>query len=321
MAFRTDQVLSSPLLGTEVPLALSSSKLKTHIEFRNSLKPLPLTPSNLDYTFFAKSHTGASCTLSNLSAAASVIWESVAQTWSCSSALEKKIKRNIPQILNNKNFRMNLEKHLAIQDVIQSVSFSTLRITTRQIGDLHLVFNQALVLGYTATEQCAMTYHFLSYADTLRSRVHLIVTALEDIIGKYTRSQEEVVTYYLAVVDTAAQILSASDYFDSVKSIYSYSQGRVLWWHNKDITDHFYKVTEQSIATRQGIYYVDYLARDDPMTCLLVFSVQKCFFFPEIDLCEGVKVQFKRMRKQNSEPLLQAEAGREVLWMFRKEYI
>lgn len=225
MAYRTDQVLSLPLLGTEVTLALSSSTISTHIDFRKSLRPLPIVPSNQYYAFFIRSHIGAPCTLSNLSAAASVIWDTVASTWSCDPALQRKVKHNIPRIFNNKNLRTTLEKHLEVQDIIQAVSFSNQKTTQRNIGNLYLLFSQALVLGYTEVDQCAMSYnHFLAYADTLRSRVHLIIAAIvEDIMGKYTRSQENIITHYLATIDAATEALSHADYFNSVKAIYAYA--------------------------------------------------------------------------------------------------
>lgn len=71
----------------------------------------------------------------------------------------------------------------------------------------------------------------------------------------------------------------------------------------------------------QFLHHLDNLAKDCPVQCLEVYSVQKCFFFPEINLKEEVDQQFTRMRKKTSDAQGQSEAGADILWMFRKENV
>lgn len=170
-----------------------------------------------------------------------------------------------------------------------------------------------------------MTYnHFLAYANTLRSRVHLMIAALvEDITAKYPQSQQSICTAFLQAADALALKVEHDKYFQAIKSVYPYAQGRVLYHHNKVIQDNFWSITHKHVIALSGqfIQHLDNLAKDCPIQCLEVYSVQKCFFFPEINLEEGVNQQFDRMRRKNSDAHGQSEAGTEILWMFRKEYI
>ncbi|DBA13213.1 TPA_asm: L polymerase [Bombay duck fish bornavirus] len=325
MAHRSGQVLSSPLLGTEVKLALTNSTNPSHLHFRSMLDMSPLHPSNCYYPFFLRHHSPSGTSVSDLSSAASRIWDVVSSTWKCCDTLRGKVLRSVPLILSNDLIRSTLEKHLDVQALIQSISYSTNPEARGKLGGVEVRCVQSLVLCKTTKEQCAMTYnHLLAYADTMRSRVHLLIAALvEDILGKYRVSQIGECSRFLAHADRLALSSCHDDYFGAIKSVYPYAQGRVLHFWNNEIEDKFYEVTRQAVSPlgHEFLSRLDYLAQGSPEQCLEIFSVQKCFFFPEINLDEGVEQQFERMRRQNSEPSAQAAAGHEVLWMFRKEYI
>lgn len=181
--------MSSPLLGTEVDLALSTSTNRSHIQFRTLLTLLPLLKSNQYYVFFLRNHQPAKHGTSNVNAAARVIWRTLIETWKGDESLAKRVDLSLPTILTNASLQAILGKHLEVQDLIQAVSYSKQHTTTKVTGRIKFTFAQSLVLCVSAHEQCAMTHnHFLAYADTLRSRVHLMIAALvEDITGIYRK--------------------------------------------------------------------------------------------------------------------------------------
>nr|DBA13207.1 TPA_asm: L polymerase [Para molly bornavirus] len=324
MIHRSGQVLSSPLLGTEVKLALTDSTNPSHLKFRSLLDLSTLYPSNRYYPFFLRHHSPTGTSVSDLSSAASQIWNAVSRTWSCCDTLQKKVLTQIPTILSNNLIRSTLEKHLDAQSLIQSISYSSSPEAAGRLGNITVRCVQSLVLCQSGGDQCAMTYnHLLAYADTMRSRVHLLIAALvEDILGKYRTSQLVECNRFLEQADKLALRSNHNDYFGAIKSVYPYAQGRVLHFWNSEIVDDFSDVTKGAVSLlgQDFVTNLDRLAREAPAQCLEIFSVQKCFFFPEIDLVEGVRQQFERMRKENSDPGAQAAAGQEVLWMFRKEY-
>lgn len=324
MAYRTDQTLSSTLLGTEVQVALGSSTNKSHQDFRVLLTSLPQLKSNQYFVFFIRNHKATAQSISNLNAATRVIWKTLVETWRGDDTLARKVDANLPTILTNSSLKLILEKHLEIQDLIQAVSYSKHYPITKTVGGIKFTFMQSLVHCQSRHEECSMTYnHFLAYADTLRSMVHLMVVALvEDITGKYLQSQEGTWSAFIQTTDGLALKTDHDTYFQAIKSIYPYAQGRVLHHHNKMITDDFWKITHKNVAIlgAEFLQHLDIFAMDHLVQCLEVYSVQKCFFYPEIDLKSGVEQQFNRMRKENSDAQGQHDAGQDLLYMFRKEY-
>lgn len=70
--------------------------------------------------------------------------------------------------------------------------------------------------------------------------------------------------------------------------------------HNQQLTSNFHSVTAPSLAIIPSALptILHDLAKNNPQMCLELFSVSKCFFFPEIDLAVGCQQQFHRMRRE-----------------------
>nr|DBA13195.1 TPA_asm: L polymerase [Wuhan sharpbelly bornavirus] len=327
---RTDQVLKSPLLGTEVSVALSGSRLPHH---QRLISKLVGGYKLLDSKLYAKFFLSFSCMSSPLSLrsmlpVAKRLWMMTAGTWAADTALTNLVYQKLDMFYSNARLISTLEKHVVVQRLIQGVSFSQAESVSQVVGNLKFDFDQSLVLvtSHTRKEQCLMTYnHFLSFADTLRSRVHLLVAALaEDMLTKYPIQVLEYVVLLIDCMDESCLKLDHDTYFNTVKSIYPYSQGSVLKYHNLTVTDtSFVQVTESVRHTlpQRLLHAIDHLSKNHPIACLEIFSITKCFFFPEINLKEGAETQFTRMRREVTDSHLLSHYGTEVRNMFVKEYI
>lgn len=60
----------------------------------------------------------------------------------------------------------------------------------------------------------------------------------------------------------------------------------MLYYHNKLISDDFWKVPDGSVSHLRQVFLskLDCLAKEYPIQCLELYSVHKCFFFAQIDL-------------------------------------
>lgn len=105
MAHRTAQVLSAPLLGTEVRLTLSTSTNPSHISFRSNLSTsLSLVESKKYYAFFLRHHKSKGASFTSLTYAAK-IWQVTATTWSCDEKLLDDVMSKIPLVLTSKSIK------------------------------------------------------------------------------------------------------------------------------------------------------------------------------------------------------------------------
>lgn len=234
---RTDQSLKSALLGTEILLFYN-----TPLHYHSQVPPLlPMKyESKYYYKFFLDHFVPSINRPRNLSAAAQMIWRVVAETWSCDPTLVEKVRRKIPSILQNNQFKEILEKHLCLQDCIQAVLFSSHEVMERFIGSLKVHFVRSLVVCTVSGQCCLMTYnHFLAVVDTYRTRLHLYLAALvEDLMCKWPVSCLEMVHNLINHLDQAAKALDHDTYFGAVKSMYSRAQGKVRKYHNVSLPDH-----------------------------------------------------------------------------------
>lgn len=157
-----------------------------------------------------------------MSPGVALIWSSVASTWRASDDLFEKVKRSIPCLLQDKVFLDTLEMHLIFQEAVIKVSFSHQEYISTKVGNMTCHFSRSLVLTIVDNHSCLMTFnHFLAIADTLRSRVHFLVTGLvEDMLQKWPVSMAEKVKLLLACMDEAAKRLSHDEYFNATKSLY-----------------------------------------------------------------------------------------------------
>ncbi|DBA13175.1 TPA_asm: L polymerase [finepatterned puffer bornavirus] len=322
VTYRTDQSLKSALLGTEIAL-FKEDPLYYHSRMPSLLPRV--YKSNEYYKFFLDNFTPSVNRPKNLGATAQNLWKVVATTWCCDQAVTEKVRKRIPEILHNTQFKEILEKHLCLQDCIQAVSFSDKESITHYLGNIRACFLRSLVLCSVNDVCCVMTYnHFLSVADIYRTRVHLYLAALvEDLMCKWPLSSLEMVYKLVTLVDSAARVTEHDLYFSGVKCMYSRAQSKVRFYHNADIQDSTDLVTREAVGPLGPDLekMMDDLAKTHPTYCLELFSVQKAFFFPEINLAEGVAQQFTRMRKENTDSSGLEEAGNEILWVFRGEYI
>lgn len=111
----------------------------------------------------------------------------------------------------------------------------------------------------------------------------------------------------------------------AVKSLYPHSQGLVMLYHNQQLTSNFHSVTAPSLAIIPSALptILHDLAKNNPQMYLELFSVSKCFFFPEIDLAAGCQQQFYRMRREvaNTAQFRKIREDLLVLAAFWTEYI
>lgn len=323
---RMDQVLKSPLLGTEVKIAVSGSKLPSH---QRLLKLIPsrecLQSSNEYHKFFLNHFVAPHLSHHDLTPSVMLIWKAVANTWSAPDDLITTVSHELPSLLLDNKLVRTLEKHLALQEGVIKSSYSEHESMTMMIGNLTCHFSRSLVLVIRGRDSCLMTFnHYLSVADTYRSRVYLIVAGLvEDMLQKWPASIAIKINEYIEDMDTAASKLMHDDYFDAVKSIYPYSIGKVLQYHNKELKSSFHSVTEPLVGhlPLRLLETINTLAKDCPQMALELFSVSKCFFFPEIDIAEGSKQQFAKMRRETADSTKFHKIGGELLNVFRAEYI
>ncbi|DBA13189.1 TPA_asm: L polymerase [electric eel bornavirus] len=328
--YRTDQVLKAPLLGTEVKCVLSGSTIPHHQRLISLInQSYTLLESKYYYKIFSCFCSQSTPFSPRYSCATlTKLWRCVAETWKADQVFSDLVERNLPNLLLDMRVIQTLEKHVAIQKLIQKVSFSEKETSTEALGNLVLKFDRSLVLciDHAKKINCLMTYnHFLAFADVIRSRFHLLVGSIaSDLLKKYPVSLTDYLRTYLDSIDSLVPKLDHDTYFNTVKSIYPFVQAQVLCCHNRSIIDDTFPVVTEKInhaLPNELLQAIKHLSKNYPVACLELFSVSKSFFFPEISLAEGAEQQFRRMRQENTESPKLLPSGQKIRDMFVKEYI
>ncbi|AGJ74924.2 RNA-dependent RNA polymerase [Canary bornavirus 3] len=317
---RTDQSLKNPLIGTEVDFCLNSGFLPHHARALQYVKSKNV-PSKDYYTLFRQIKLPANVyPIGVLIRAAETILQIIIRTWGLEH-MEKPLSAAVRYALTNPRLRTQLELHITFQRIIRQVSYTREPdIGPKQLGGLSLMFIQSLVIAFTDGESCLMTYnHFLAAADTAKSRCHLLITAV--IQGALWESGS-FLNYVFDLIDIIDSIdLSHDDYFTVVKSISPYSKGLVMSAYNVTVKTDFelvFRIKELSPPLDRLLKKLLLL---NPNLLLMVSSVEKSWYFPEIDMISGSAEQLGKMRNYSEKPQALLQYGEELLTMFKAEFI
>ncbi|ATY47618.1 L [Southwest carpet python virus] len=329
---RTDQTLKSPLLGTEVMFCIDSMRKLGHHSraLQKVISTQSLIPSRLYYRIFipwinkpspAKKHSVIS--------AAAKTWAITARTWGAAPSLIDRGTKAIQAAFLHTQAISLIEKHREIQSIIKRVSFThEADILGQRLDFLRLDFVQSLVVvtDTLLQTQCLMTYnHFLAVADTIKSRMNLLLTSIvSDTLQRSSHLTTPLFFTLMTETDKSALVLPDNTYFQGIKSILGYCQGLVLRYHNSsDLPSDFFKVTETSVVTLSACLaqMIDVLSKSTPVTSLEVCAVNKIYFFPEIDMEAGAREQFQKMRANHRTSSELLKYGQSLSYVFTAEYI
>ncbi|AGJ74903.1 viral polymerase [Canary bornavirus 2] len=317
---RTDQSLKNPLIGTEVDFCLNSGFLPHHSRALQYIKSRNI-PSKNYYTIFRRIKLSSDVyPVGVLIRAAETILQVVIKTWGLEH-MERPLSAAVRYALTNPRLRAQLELHISFQRIIRQVSYSREPdMGPKLIGGLMFMFVQSLVIASTDTESCLMTYnHFLAAADTAKSRCHLLITTV--IQGALWESGS-FLDYVFNLIDIIDSIdLPHDDYFTVIKSISPYSKGLVMSAYNVTVKTDF----ESVFNIKELCPPLDKLLKKllilNPNLLLMVSSVEKSWYFPEIDMVTGSTEQLSKMRAYSEKPQMLLQYGEDLLTMFKAEFI
>ncbi|DAZ85319.1 TPA_asm: L polymerase [Mexican black-tailed rattlesnake bornavirus] len=318
---RTDQTLKNPLLGTEVKYCLSNSWLPHHLRAR-SLITKRVYPSRDYYKIFRTICFKRNIyPLGTIIRASEAILNLVIDVWRL-GAMRDKLLSSVRYAMTSDDVRSAFEAHVAFQRMIRDVSFTHTRdIGPLQLGDATLDFVQSLVVITRGDIQCLMTYnHFLAAADTAKSRCHLLIAA---VVSGTLRQHGSFLGHILHLIKTIDNITAShDDYFLVIKSIYPLVQGLVMLKKNRTVVTQFYNVFSHVRTIAEDLYtYLEQLVNISEHLALEIASVQKSWFFPEIDIRQGSREQFEKMRNDTESQTALYLFGERILWIFRQEFI
>nr|WLV26927.1 L [Munia bornavirus 1] [Munia bornavirus 1] len=317
---RTDQSLKNPLIGTEVDFCLNSSHLPHHIRALQFIKSKNVASRDY-YTLFRRIVLPPNVyPIGVLIRAAETILRVIIKTWKLEQ-MEKPLSAAIRYALTNPRLRTQLELHITFQRIIRQVSYSReADVGPKKIGELNLMFIQSLVVAFSDSESCLMTYnHFLAAADTAKSRCHLLITAV--IQGALWESGS-FLNHIFDLIDTIDSIdLTHDDYFTVIKSISPYSKGLVMSAHNVTVKTDFESVFQINELWPPLDKLLKKLLVINPNLLLMISAVEKSWYFPEIDMVAGPTEQLLKMRAYVEQPQSLLQYGEELLTMFKAEFI
>ncbi|AGJ74872.1 RNA-dependent RNA polymerase [Canary bornavirus 1] len=317
---RTDQSLKNPLIGTEVDFCLNSSFLPHHVRALQFIKSKNVASRDY-YTLFRKIRLPPNVyPVGVLIRAAETILQVIIKTWKLDQ-MEKLLSAAIRYALTNPRLRAQLELHITFQRIIRQVSYSRESdVGPKRIGELNLMFIQSLVVAFTESESCLMTYnHFLAAADTAKSRCHLLITTV--IQGALWESGS-FLNYVFDLMDVIDAIdLTHDDYFTVIKSISPYSKGLIMTAYNVTVKTNFESVFRINELWPPLDNLLKKLLIINPHLLLMVPAVEKSWYFPEIDMVSGPTEQLFKMRAYVEQPQLLLQYGEELLTMFKAEFI
>nr|URS73034.1 L protein [Parrot bornavirus 2] len=317
---RTDQSLKNPLLGTEVSFCLQSRSLPHHVRALQYIRPCNFQSRDYYKIFRRVSLPPQIYPIGVLIRAAETIIRVVTLTWGLNDIIDS-LSPAIRYALTNPRVRSYLELHITYQRIIQQVSYCReADIGPKKLGDYQLMFLQSLVVIFDKNVSCLATYnHFLAAADTVKSRCHLLISS---VIQGALLNTGSFLDDVLALIDNIDSIdLSHDDYFNIVKSILPYSEGLVMQTHNKTVSTSFASLFDIATLAPELDKLLKKLLIRDPRLLLMIASVQKSWYFPEIDMLEGSKEQLRKMRVDLESPQALSVMGEDSLSMFRAEYI
>nr|QUP51771.1 viral polymerase [Parrot bornavirus 4]WJN65731.1 viral polymerase [Parrot bornavirus 4] len=317
---RTDQSLKNPLLGTEVSFCLQSRSLPHHVRALQYVKSCNLQSKEYYKIFRRVSLQPQIYPIGVLIRAAETIVRVVTMTWGLNDVVES-LSPAIRYALTNPRVRSYLELHITYQRIIQQVSYSReADVGPKRLGDYQLMFLQSLVIIFNENVSCLVTYnHFLAAADTVKSRCHLLISSVIQGALLNTGSFLDDVLSLINVIDSID--LPHDDYFGIIKSILPYSEGLVMQTYNKTVSTSFATLFDIPNLVPELDKLLKKLLTRDPRLLLMIASVQKSWYFPEIDMLEGSKEQLRKMRVDLESPQALAAMGEDSLSMFRAEYI
>ncbi|AIJ27440.1 L protein [Aquatic bird bornavirus 2] len=317
---RTDQSLKNPLIGTEVRFCLESCFLPHHIRAFNLIKAKN-HPSKDYYKLFRRVVLNPNVyPIGVLIRAAETILQIIITTWKLQH-MAKPLTAAVRYALTNPRVRQHLELSITYQRIVRQVSYSRESdIGPKRIGDLSLTFIQSLVVAHLGEESCLMTYnHFLAAADTAKSRCHLLIAAvIQGALWEYGSFLD----YIFELIDVIDSIdTNHDDYFTIIKSISPYSKGLVMSSYNTTVKTEFETVFQINTMCPRLDSLLKKLLVLNPNLLLMISSVEKSWYFPEINMVDGPKDQFHKMRVDIDAPSSILQYGQELLTVFRAEFI
>ncbi|AHD24432.1 viral polymerase, partial [Estrildid finch bornavirus 1] len=317
---RTDQSLKNPLIGTEVTFCLNTGYLPHHSRVLQFVKSKNAESKDY-YKFFRRVKLSSNIyPIGVVIRAAETILQVIIATWNLQQMM-KPLAAAIRYALTNPRLRAQLELHITFQRVIRQVSYSReTDIGPKRLGSFLIMFVQSLVVIYDDQESCLMTYnHFLAAADTAKSRCHLLITA---VIQGALWDSGSFLDHIFNLIDIIDSIdLSHDDYFTVIKSISPYSKGLVMARHNRTVKTEFDTVFKVPELCPPLDNLLKKLLMLDPNLLLMISSVEKSWYFPEIDMVPGSEEQLHKMRVDVEPPALLLEYAQKLLTMFKAEFI
>ncbi|ALJ30341.1 polymerase [Parrot bornavirus 5] len=317
---RTDQSLKNPLLGTEVRFCLESGFLPHHVRALQYVKSQNHRSQDYYKIFRRIKLQSEIYPIGSIIRAAETILHVIVKTWGLSH-MTKSLTAAIRYALTNPRVRRQLELHITFQKIIRQVSYSRESdVGPIRLGSLHLMFVQSLVVAWEETESCLMTYnHFLAAADTAKSRCHLLITA---VIYGALWEYGSFLDHIFELIDVIDSIeCSHDDYFTIIKSIAPYAQGIVMTRHNRTVKTDFESVFTIKNACPPLDNLLKKLLELNPVLLLMITSVQKSWYFPEIDMENGSQEQLFKMRVDNEDPRALLVYAQQLLTMFKADFI
>nr|QGZ07388.1 L protein [Aquatic bird bornavirus 1] len=317
---RTDQSLKNPLIGTEVDFCINSCFLPHHLRALKFVKSKNL-PSRDYYKLFRRVTLQSNIyPIGVLIRSAESILHVIISTWKLQH-MTKSLTAAIRYALTNPRVRSQLELSITYQRIIRQVSYSReADIGPKRLGNLTLMFIQSLVVGYYENESCLMTYnHFLAAADTAKSRCHLLIASVvQGALWEHGSFLEHVFDL-IDIIDSID--IDHDNYFTIIKSISPYSKGLTMSVYNLTVKTEFESVFQIKDLSPRLDNLLKKLLRLNPNLLLMISSVEKSWYFPEINMKEGPTEQFHKMRVDiESAPAL-LQYGEELLTMFKAEFI
>nr|VVX76797.1 RNA-dependent RNA polymerase [Borna disease virus 1] len=317
---RTDQSLKNPLLGTEVSFCLKSSSLPHHVRALGQIKARNLASCDYYLLFRQVVLPPEVYPIGVLIRAAEAILTVIVSAWKLDH-MTKTLYSSVRYALTNPRVRAQLELHIAYQRIVGQVSYSReADIGPKRLGNMSLHFVQSLVIATIDTTSCLMTYnHFLAAADTAKSRCHLLIAS---VVQGALWEQGSFLEHIINMIDIIDSInLPHDDYFTIIKSISPYSQGLVMGRHNVSVSSDFASVFTIPELCPQLDSLLKKLLQLDPVLLLMVSSVQKSWYFPEIRMVDGSREQLHKMRVELETPQALLSYGHTLLSIFRAEFI
>ncbi|AIL50416.1 L polymerase [Loveridge's garter snake virus 1] len=318
---RADQTLKNPLIGTEVSFCLESRFLNHHRRALQLIKPINLESKYYYKLFRLIKLKPEAYPVGVIIRAAESILTIVVKTWHLESMTETLLAA-VRYALTNPRVRALFDNHMTFQRIIREVSYSRdSDVGPVSIGQLTIYFIQSLIVIHWNEQSCIATYnHFLAAADTAKSRCHLAISA---VVSGAIRAGGPFLDIIFAMIDTIDAIVTEhDDYFNIVKSIYPYTQGLVMEEHNETVESNFCAIFTMIPEKAPGLdNLLKKLVKKDPRLALEIASVQKSWFFPEIDMVNGPREQLTKMRNEVETGPSLLNYGNKILSVFRAEFI